>query len=180
MRNTVLICVVLLASCAIEWAAGEEAAPGAGSLLGGSITYAPPPDDVWQKAENIKSDVAAAYAARKHQGAIAIEVLPADSQMTPQMGGAVVRALRDAHTKAGQKILMGPKVEPDKRFILKVHEKYEHGDKVADELHLYKNVGPRVVMLTVNTWVNDDTAAAPIHAAGEDVLVSAKFVKHAK
>jgi hypothetical protein len=92
------------------------------------------------------------------------------------MGGAVVRALRDAHKKADQKVLFGPKVEPDKRFALRVHEKYQAGDKVADELHLYRTVGPRVVMVTVNAWVSDEAGAKPIHAAGEDLLVSANWI----
>jgi hypothetical protein len=150
-------------------------APPDGSLIGGRLTFNPPPADTWARATNVNADDAAAYAARNEQGAIAIQVLPADAEMTPQMGGAVIRSLRDAHKKANQRILFGPKVEPDKRFTLKVHEKYEVNGKTADELHLYRNVGPRVVMVTVNAWVADDSAAKAIHETGEDLLASAKW-----
>ena len=46
---------------------------------------------------------------------------------------------------------MPAKIERDKRFAIVIHEKYKAGNLTADELHLYKAVGPRVVMLTVNT-----------------------------
>jgi hypothetical protein len=177
MRRRIFIpLLALLVGGAFAWSA--EDAPKAksdGSLIGGRLRYTPPPDDSWERAANVNADDAAAYAGRSHQGAIAIQVLPVDAEMTPQMGGAVVRALRDAHKKADQKILFGPKVEPDKRFDLRVHEKYQSGDKIADELHLYRTVGPRVVMVTVNAWVSDDAGAKPIHSAGEDVLVTAKW-----
>jgi hypothetical protein len=161
--------------------ADQKAADAAGdSLIGGRLVYTPPPADGWARAKNVTSDEAAAYASRDEHGAIAIQVLPTDAEMMPQMGGAVIRALRDAHKKANQKIIFGPKVEPDKRFALRVHEKYQSGDRIADELHLYRTVGPRLVMVTVNAWVDDDTAAKPIHAAGEEVLVSAKWTVGAK
>ena len=91
------------------------------------------------------------------------------------MGGAVVRSLRDAHKKANQKILYGPKVEPDNRFALKVHERYQSGEKVADELHIYRNVGPRVIMVTVNAWAADEAENKQIHKTGEDLAISATW-----
>lgn len=173
---------VLVTFAAIVRPADEksrDAAPD-GSLIGGRLTFTPPPDDAWARATNVNSDDAVAYAAHNHKGAIAVQVLPADAEMSPQMGGAVIRSLRDAHKKANQKVLFGPKVEPDKRFTLRVHEKYEVDGKTADELHLYRNVGPRVVMVTVNAWVADEQQARPIHKAAEDLLVSARWAPSGK
>ena len=183
MSRTLLAPILVLLTLSARALSADDKpkdSPSEGSLIGGRLTFTPPPDDAWARATNVKSDDAAAYGARDEKGAIAIQVLPADAEMTPQMGGAVIRSLRDAHKKANQKILFGPKVEPDKRFALQVHEKYQVGDKTADELHLYRNVGPRVVMVTVNAWVTDDPAANPIHKAGEDVLASAKWVPSTK
>lgn len=182
MLRTFLAFLMML-SCAATVRSAEDkpkALPPDGSLIGGRLTFTPPPDDAWARATNVNSDDAAAYAAKDEKGAIAIQVLPADAEMSPQMGGAVVRSLRDTHKKANQKILFGPKVEPDKRFTLRVHEKYEVDGKTADELHLYRKVGPRIVMLTVNAWVDDDEAAKPIHKAGENLLASAKWAPSAK
>ena len=172
MRYVLLICIALLATAADQ--------PAEKSLLGGRIRYAPPSDSAWQQAENIHSETAVAYVKRDHGGAIAIEVLPSDAEISGAMGSAIVRTLRQNHKQAGQKVILDPKIERDKRFTLKIHEKYQQGEKVADELHLYRNLGPRVVMATVSAWDRDDAAAADIHKSGEEVLLSAKWVKAAR
>jgi hypothetical protein len=177
---TPILVLLMFGATASSAADKPRDSSSAASLIGGRLTFTPPPDDAWARATNVNADDAAAYAARDEKGAIAIQVLPADAEMTPQMGGAVIRSLRDAHKKASQKITFGPKIEPDKRFMLKVHEKYEVDGKTADELHLYRNVGPRVVMVTVNAWVPDDAAARAIHKAGEDLLASAKWAPSAR
>lgn len=181
MRKCVVSIFLVLLACAVARSAGDEQGDAAdATLASGHLHFSPPMDDAWQRAENVKSDDAAAYARRDHQGAIAIQVLPPDAEMSDQMGGAVIRSLRDAHKKANQKILYGPKIEPDDRFALKVHEKYQSGDKVADELHIYRAVGPRLVMVTVNAWVLDEAQAKAIHQAGIDLAVSAKWLARAK
>lgn len=169
--------LVVVAACAVARSSDDKQKNTTdATLINGRVHFSPPADDdLWQRAENVNSDDAAAYARRDHQGAIAIQVLPPDAQVTDQIGGAVIRSLRDAHKKANQKVLYGPKVEPDDRFALKVHEKYQSGEKVADELHIYRNVGPRVVMVTVNAWAADDAEVKGIHKAGEDLAASAKW-----
>lgn len=149
------------------------------SLLQGKIAYQPPSGDSWERAHNIEGETAAAYVSESLQGAIAIEVLPGDAHITPQMGPAIVRTLRQNHKNAGQKIIMDPKIERDSRFDLRVHEKYEQGDKVADELHLYRDLGPRVVMVTASA-MGQSKDAKTIHKAGEQVLLSAKWLKPKK
>lgn len=176
MRSWVLPLFLFALVFGVGVSAGQKAKDTSdATLIGGHLHYTPPADDDWQRAENVNADDSVAYARRDHQGAIAIQVLPPDAEMTPQMGPAVVRSLRDTHKKADQKVLYGPKVEPDNRFALKVHEKYQSGDKVADELHIYRNVGPRVVMLTVNAWLTDEAGIKQIHQAGQDILAGAKW-----
>ncbi len=53
-----------------------------------------------------------------------------------------------------------------------IHEKYKAGNLTADELHLYKAVGPRVVMLTVNTVAADADVVTATHDLGKSVLAS--------
>lgn len=168
--------ILLLAICTFMLSAAEKTRNESdATLIGGRFHYAPPPEEDWQQAENVKGDDAVAFARRDHQGAIALQILPADAEMVPEMGPAIIRSLRDTHKKADQKILYGPKIEPDKRFALKIHEKYQVGEKVSDELHIYRSVGPRVAMLTVNAWVTDESRTKQVHNVGEDVLVSAKW-----
>lgn len=169
--------VVLLS--AITVVAENDTQPSA-ALLQGKITYRPPPDDAWERAHNVSGETAAAYVSESRQGAIAIEVLPADARITPAMGPAIVRTLRQNHKNAGHKVIMDPKVERDTRFALRVHEKYQQGDNVADELHLYRDLGPRVVMVTANAMGKESNDAKAVHKAGEEVLLSAKWLKPKK
>ena len=76
-------------------------------------------------------------------------------------------------------MVLEPKIEKDKRFAFIVHEKYKVGEKVADQLHVYKSVGPRVLMLTVNSVADDADKTAAIHGAAEDMLAAAKFNRKA-
>src|SRR5206468_11909227 len=107
-------------------------------------------------------------------GAMALQVLPADAEISPRFGAALVRQLRENHKKANQKVTMPPKIESDKRFALRIHERYQDGEKEYDELHLYRDLGPRVAMVTVNTIVQKDKDAKQELKAGEDVALSAK------
>lgn len=174
--------VVSLALLCLLWtgaiAANDESEPSA-SLLQGRITYQPPSADSWERAHNIEGETAAAYVSESLQGAIAIQVLPEDARITPQMGPAIVRTLRQNHKNAGQKIIMDPKVERDSRFDMRVHEKYQQGDKIADELHLYRDLGPRVAMVTASA-MGQSKDAKTIHKAGEQVILSAKWLKTKK
>lgn len=165
---------VLASILSIGTAAGADAGP---SLLGGRVTYAPPPEETWKEAHGPPGDATATFVRKDEGGAMALQVLPADAQISPQFGPALVRQLRENHKKANQKVTMPPKIESDKRFSLRIHERYQDGQKEYDELHLYRDLGPRVAMVTVNTIVEKDTDAKKELKAGEDVLLSAKWVK---
>ena len=156
--------------------AAEKSSPSA-SLLGGKLTYAPPPEENWERAEQPSGETVAAFRTKDHEAAMVMQALPQDAQMTPQMGPALVRQLRENHRKADQKLLIGPKIEPDKRFGLRIHERYQNGEKISDELHLYRDLGPRIVMVTANAIVKDDTDPKAVQKDAEEVLLSAKWVK---
>lgn len=103
-------------------------------------------------------------------------MLPSDAEISPAMGGAIVRQLRQNHKNAGQKILMDPKVERDPRFDLRVHEKFEQDEKMVEQLHLYRKVGPRVLMVTANAQTDSQEKSKPVLKAAEDLALDAKWV----
>lgn len=170
-----LLSVLLLSTLIL---AGEQN-PASESLLGGKVEFAPPAADEWERAHTTGAGDVAAYMNKEHKGMIALQVLPADAEISPQMGGAIIRQLRQNHKQAGQKIVMDPKVERDPRFDLRVHEKFRQDDKTVDQLHLYRNLGPRVVMLTAQAQADSDEQSKPIFKAGETLALSARWVKPA-
>ena len=179
MRNTkvgIALASLLLLS-AVVLAANEKSEKE--SLLGGKVEFSPPPADEWQKAHVSGAADAAAYMSKDHKSLIALQVLPADAQVSPQMGGAIVRQIRENHKQAGQKIVMDPRIERDPHFDLRIHEKFEQDGKTIEQLHLYRNLGPRVVMVTAQSQADgQDKDKSPLKA-GEDVALSAKWVKPA-
>ena len=149
------------------------------SLANGQIRFAPPPDD-WVEATKSRRPTAAAYVSADHLGAIAIEVLPTDADVEPKTADLIVRKLRQGRRQSHATIVMEPTLERDDNANIRIHEKYRAADKIADVLHLYRKVGPRVVMVTVSALSDTPEAVQAIHDAGQQVSRSTTFVKPVK
>jgi hypothetical protein len=147
-------------------------------LGGGLIQFVGPPSPPWSMTAGAGGD-AALFIDSNKDGAIQISLLPKDANVDPgvadQVAVAILKQLRSQRTASGVTVVMPAKIERDKRFAIVIHEKYKVGEKTADELHLYKSVGPRVVMLTVNTVADDADAVTATHELGEKVLAGAKY-----
>jgi microcystin degradation protein MlrC len=97
------------------------------------------------------------------------------------MAEALARSLKESHQKKKMKMLLEPTVEPDKRFMLKIHERYEApskpgeepSGKTADSLHLYRNVGDTTLMATFYIVSEDQEAVKAAQATAEEALLSA-------
>jgi hypothetical protein len=152
--------------------------PAAESLANGQIRFTPPPGD-WIEVQKSRKPTVAAYVSADHMGAVAIEVLPADADVEPKTADLIVRKLRQGRRQARTTIVMEPTLEKDDSAAIRIHEKYRAADKVADVLHLYRQVGPRVVMVTVSALSDTPDGVKAIHEAGEQVSRSATFVKPA-
>jgi hypothetical protein len=144
------------------------------SLADGAIEFARPAD--WTEAKGRKP-LAAGFISPDHKGMITVEVWP-QGDLGPSTGGQTVKLLREARKKQPNlQIIMEPKLEPDKRFPVRIHEQYKSGDTTDDVVRLYRQVGPKVVMVTVNSKSPDDARDRELHQAGEQVSLSATFTK---
>jgi hypothetical protein len=167
-------------------AAGPASKPASGpdmSFARDQYHFPAPPTPGWTA---VKPDPAAeniTFINEKHDGAIQMVLLPKDASVDPDIAMnvavAMVKQIKEDRAKAGTEMVMEPKIEKDKRFAIVIHEKYKAGKNVADQLHIYKSVGPRVVMMTVNSVADDDDKTADIHAVGESLLDSVKFNRKA-
>ena len=146
------------------------------SLAGGQVTFVAPGAG-WVKSDASSRENRAVYVTDSGEGILSIEVTP-DMEITPGVAGTIVKDLR-ARRKKDNVTVEEAKIEKDPRFGIRIRERFNRGERVADQLHLYKYVGPRVVMVTVNSVADDEAEAKKIHAAGEQALLSAKYVKPA-
>src|SRR4029079_9273858 len=69
-------------------------------------------------------------------------------------------------------IIDPPKVEPDARFILKVHERCKDGEATVDAVHFYRGVGLNLISVTASANTEDKEEAKRIHDAGALMLLS--------
>ena len=118
------------------------------------------------------------YAPYFYDGVMVIAVLPPEASIKPEAALAMVRQLRMNHQKAGQEMIAPPKIERDPHFAIRIQEKYRTKDgKVADELHLFREVGKRALSLTVQSISTEQDKATAVHKKGEETLLSAKSEK---
>jgi hypothetical protein len=150
------------------------AAEGHRRLADEQIDYVPP--EGWAESPKNHTATRDAFVAKGGQAMMSIEVLPADQKIAPDMAASMVKKMKQMRQAASQKSVMEPTVEKDDRFIVRIHEKYQVKDKVADQLHLYRQVGSRVVLVVTNSLAGEDGAKAH-HELGEKVAQSAEFVK---
>jgi hypothetical protein len=142
-------------------------------LGGGKIEFTPP--EGWTKSDKNSGPTRAAYVSPGGEGMLLVE-LPPNMQIADGTGDAIIKQLHGMRQKEGSKSLE-LKAEPDDRFDLRIVDRFTlKNGRDAEQLHLYKKVGSRVVMATVNSVAEDAEASKKIHAAGEDALLSAKAV----
>ena len=147
------------------------------SLADGAIEFSRPAD--WVEVKGRKP-LAAGFISPDRKGMITVEVWP-QGDLGPNTGAQTVKVLREARKKqTNLQIMMEPKLEPDKRFPIRIHEQYKAGDTTDDVLRLYRQVGPKVVMVTINSKSPDDARDRELHQTAEQVSLSAAFAKPAK
>jgi hypothetical protein len=185
--NVLLTVTLLIAAGPSAFAddkAGGEATTRPTILLGTSTNwqFVPPPDDAWEPIKQ-QSPTISGFVSRKHDAVMALQLLPPKVVIDEKYGDAVTKQLKEEHQRKKAKIVMEPTIESDGRFVLVVREKFEppakagqkqddaQATKVAEQLHLYRAVGPRVVECTINTVAEDaDTVKAEQTAAQEALL----------
>lgn len=150
--------------------------PQTQSIAKGAIEFTPP--NGWIFADKSSTPTRAVYISDTREGAILIESRP-DSQLAADSGPQLVKKLQamreNAHTT-----VMAAELEPDDTVDIRIHERYKQGERVADQLHLYKKFGQRVVMVTVNSLSDDEERTKAIHDAGLAVMASAKYTPPAR
>ena len=144
-------------------------------LLKGRIEYHPP--EGWELSVGSSNDLIGAWVQPDGPGILAIQVMPDDAVINDRAAKAMVKQLHENHIKAKDQIILEPTLQPDTRFAIRIHERYKHKDHVSDELDLYKMVGSRPCMLTVNAVTDDEDDAKKVHEIGEQTLLSARFLR---
>jgi hypothetical protein len=168
---------VLIAADKPRLPAGPKPAPpppeGHRRLADDQIDYAPP--EGWVESAKNHTPTRDAFVSKKHDAMMMVEVLPATMKITPDLAASMVKKMKQGKVGANKHV-EEPKVEKDDRFVIRIRERYTVKDKIADQLHLYRQVGPRVVLVTTNSLA-DEGGVKEHHEIGEKVAMTAEYVK---
>lgn len=178
-RLLALLCCAGLPAVPSASRAAEPTTRPAGpkdALAGGLVEFARPAGG-WDGDKKARTATRAVFVSQAPEGIAFIEVLPPNAETGAATAPAVIKQLRENRRKNDQQVLMDPTVEPDARFALRVHERYQAGERVADVLYLYRRVGPRVVLVRVDARAEGEADVKAVHAAGEALALSAAYVK---
>jgi hypothetical protein len=170
----------LILAFALMSVAADEPAGDQRSLANGLIHYTPPPGSDWSTPETKPDATSAVYTAHDRLGQLAIILEPKDMrEVSENIGIAIIKELRARRVKSGAKVLLPATIEKDPHFPLRIHEKYMVKDRTNDSVQLFRNVGPRVVVVISESLSDDANAVAQVHKTGEDALSSVKFNRQA-
>jgi hypothetical protein len=182
MRVRTLLSTAAVATCLAASPASQPASSGDLVSIGDDLVrfVAPPPTN-WtvRQAANATADVVYFVHTPKADAEMQFMLAKADFRMSPdtvgQFAAGIVKSLRDKRQKDGTHVVMPATIEHDRRLDIVIHEKFTVGAVTEDQMHLYKSVGPRTLMLTVSTVSPDPASAADTFAAAKTSLASAKY-----
>jgi hypothetical protein len=174
-----LCCIVgLIAAAPATKPAGVDT-----SIANDQYHFPAPPADQWAIIHPDPASDTVTLINQAHDGQIQMQLLPKDASVDPDIAMnvavAVIKQLKATHEQNHDVMILQPKIIKDHRFAFCIHEKYKVGDNVMDRLHIYKAVGPRVLLLTANSLAKDEDKITAIQKAGEDLLDSVKFNRKA-
>ncbi len=183
--NTSRYTAVLLILCLLQIAATPTTNPTSqptGSMVQDQVHFTPPPDPWVQK--EVKTADSVFFQNPKGDCAFIATWEPKDFDLNPddvgQVSVAILKQLKEKHIAQKQEMLIVPKIVKDKRFDIVIVERFKVSDTVTqDQVHLYKEVGPRVMVVACSSVSTDEQTIADTHKIAEDFLVSCKFNRKA-
>ena len=145
--------------------------------LGGAIDFTPP--DGWIPAKQASTATRAAYVSADKLAMISVEVLPASMKIEPDLAAGMTKKMRQNRQANSQKFVQEPTVEKDDNFMIRIREWYQIKEQIADQLHLYRAVGPRCLLVTINSLAGEEKAKEH-HAVAITASMSATPVAPSK
>jgi hypothetical protein len=172
----------LLALLAASIAAAPATKPAAPArvrdgLINGSVRFLVPAD--WQLSDRAANGMSVTYVFPEEKGGIVMlasqqaEGIPLnDARVKQQLAKFVLDHDNEDLKNRKMEIIDAPKLEPDARFMIKVHERFRDGDTTVDAVHLYRGIGVNLVSVTISVNTDDKDEAKRYHDAGALMLQS--------
>jgi hypothetical protein len=146
-------------------------------LINGSVRFLVPQE--WELADRSENGNSVTYKLPDDKGHVAIlvsqqaESIPnSDMRVRQKLAQFVLEQDNLDLKNRKMEIIDAPKVEPDARFMVKVHERFKDEDAIIDAIHIYRGVGINLVSITASANTDDKNDAKAVHDAGALMLQS--------
>jgi hypothetical protein len=146
-------------------------------LANGSIRFLVPAD--WEIYERGESGMVVKYKLPDDRGGVTVLInqqaqgIPQDNAgVRRQITQAVLAAHNEDLKKHNADVIDPPAVEPDGRFMLKIHARYRDDHGYHDEVHVYRAMGINFVGVSASASSEDKKEAKAVHDAGAMLLMS--------
>lgn len=177
--------ILVAALAALCLAAGPATKPTATTaparvrdgLINGSVRFLIPAD--WEIVSRTDDGMSVVYHTPDKVGIVSIlitqqkEAIPQHNALVhAQMQKTILGWDNEDLKNRKVEVIDAPKVEPDDRFMLRVHERFKDGDHLLDVLHIYRGIGLNLVGVTVAASTEDKAQAKRVHDAAALLLMS--------
>jgi len=147
------------------------------TLAQGTVAYTPPAD--WRFLGVRPDDRGVGYLRLDGLGQIVVTVTPQPQSVPDSLGAKLAtqlqQTIRDEAAKGNIQIVTPPKVEVDKRFLLKMHDRFKAQGKSADRVQFYQGVGRNLVSVVSTAFSDDPDQSKTVHDLAEQVMLSVKL-----
>jgi hypothetical protein len=153
------------------------------ALAGGNVRYVPPPQ--WNLVDSSPDGLGVRYRSNDNHGIIDITIIPQtrtidEAATKEQMSVIMGKAIRAGAAKINQELLIPPRVEPDDRFLLKLHDAMTDGSIINDRIQLYRVMGLNLVHVAATAIVENVEESADVHEIAMNMLDGMRIARGGK
>jgi hypothetical protein len=164
-----MIAAAALAATTVPATKPVPATQSAETLAAGAIRFKIP-DGLVLLGKRV-DDLSASCAPADDSALLTLVVAPQQSavedQLARKLGPLIVKTIEEQAAKGEIESLSPPKIERDKRFLLRVHDRFKAKGKIGDRVQLYRGMGKYLVSVTATDFSENSDRGKLTHERGE-------------
>jgi hypothetical protein len=176
-----LLTLLLVAAVAGSAADPASTAPASGAsdttLDAGRIVFSPPEELTFLGKRD--DDRSAGYALGNNRGLITILVTPQEHavrpELAPRLAQLLIKTIHEESARGEFDMVLPPRVEKDGRFLLRLHDRFNTGQRLGDRVQMYRAVGLYLVCVVSTAFTDDPEEARQVHDLSAEMLLSLRL-----
>jgi hypothetical protein len=174
----IILAVVMLVAddSGAQPATTPTTAPAEIFLDGGKLVFTPPGELTFLGKRD--DDRSVGFSLGDNHALLTILVTPQKEHFPRSAAPGLAKLLGDTirtEAKRGEiDIVMHPKVEPDDRFLVVVHDRFNTDERFGDRRQMYRSIGFHLCCVVATAFTEDQAEAKRVHELGAQMLLSVR------